>query len=253
MANKKKKTFDWEEIKKHGEKVVLVLPVLSALAYLASYFFEAAFLSVYGLPRQIVQVKTENFILLFLASSVYAILAYHIYDSHRNGEIDLRRFYKRADLLSLFLLLALLIFVALPAYLTGPWLIAAALLLIMRLVAPNFFKRNFRAGKGLKEQSSPQLFILIAAVWVLCALSYFSGRLLGFTQSNYVTYELNNSKFVVIQSYSNTWVLGRINDKLEIQDYQLNSTDSLAGKPFKVEEIKVNKFKFTTWIKEAFQ
>src|SRR5665647_2167152 len=87
MATSKKNKALMEDVRIILEKGLLLLPILSAMAYFASYAFERSYLSIYNVPSQLVQVKLEDFVLIFLALSFITAVVYMIYDEHKAGRV----------------------------------------------------------------------------------------------------------------------------------------------------------------------
>ncbi|MBW3569123.1 hypothetical protein KY385_03285 [Candidatus Parcubacteria bacterium] len=238
------------QIKELLEKNIVLLPIFSSLAYLCSYFFEVAYLSVYNVPFQLAQIKLDNFVFVVAALILIITYGYIIYEEYKSGKLRIKslRF-----LALVFLLLAAGILI-LPPPLSAAIILITVLLGALRWFAPKAFIKFFKNKRNqpVEKVSEPAFFLIIAALFLLCAISYATGRLWAYEQDYYATVQFADGKHAIIQNYSNKYLLVKVGNEGQIEGYKVTEIGVFKDKTIQNEKLEIAKFRWTKWREQIF-
>lgn len=226
-----------------------MLPVLTAAAYLGSYFFEIAFLSAYKIPMQLAHIRIENFIFLFVASSMVLMPFFMLYIDYQSDEVNLKNWYRKPVYIAFSVAILILLLVLVPQVLVA-LIIVAAIILLLRRFAPKLLKKKHNSH----PLTSTQAMIAIAILFTMgiIFLSYLSGRFWATNQHEFPVYELPEGRYVLLQNYGDKYILGKLKETELNNGFMVVDTEFLSGKPFVRERLYIPKPEFTSWLDPLF-
>lgn len=239
-----------QQIKELLEKNIVLLPIFSSLAYLCSYFFEIAYLSIFNVPFQLAQIKLDNFVFVFAALTLIITYGYIIYKEYHAGKLKVTSF---RFLALVFLLLAAGIII-LPPPLSAVITLLTVLFLLLRWFAPKAFIKllNSKQNPPVEKLPEPLFLLVIAAIFLLCGISYAAGRLWAYGQDYYATVQLSDGKHAVVQNYGNKYLLVKVGNEAQIEGYKLAETGIFQDKTIQNEKLEIAKFRWSKWREQVF-
>ncbi|HEX8763380.1 MAG TPA: hypothetical protein VF733_06525 [Candidatus Saccharimonadales bacterium] len=251
--------------KKDLQKLVLnpgfSIPVLSAVAYILAYTFEASYLSYFGVSHQFVEITVNIFV---LAGGVTALCLFYLLTVLMQFEEGLmkkrRRLRRRILRLTWILLSAELLIVAYGLYTSLIWYKTVGLMLGLPLsilvvlvieLTPYLWKNRvhgfrrglkkaLRAHRSRRKKTSVSFMFCANALFAGCliiAIGIISGRIYAHSRENFAVYKKEGKRYALIRSYSDKLILagmdarGKLNREMYV--IVIKEQASISFEPYK--------------------
>lgn len=241
----------------------LLLVILPFYGYLVAFIFEQGYISYFGIPSQLIRITIENIVLaiigVFSGLSIYIFLSdfiapiINVFYKGRKNPIMKAVYITSIEtiiisaiflpFLNTTLLRKLLIFLGLALYLSFnnfiiPIIFAKkGLSFSQKLESEDKVVINRISLINIISQGDNRLSLLLIIAVVFLIMSYQAGSYLASTQKDFLSFQINGEKNVIIREYGQKYVAVEIDPETKIIENNITLIPYTTQIKFELEKI----------------